>query len=304
MEMEDAARNKVPQPELWTSYDAAVRGHSTRPVSVPNNSSYSQNREIAHAATAPVQGATVARTTFAGPPLADPLQSLWSWLSPNDRPKPKVISSRVTDSATPFSYPAPFSGSTVLEGRAIQSKAAWTAGEVTSAAEPTTAVSVAMESKYTSESYVGQAEATYNPQTIAYSGSASAVDRAQLYSSIRSTAASTASSSVGRSMAPTFAAATTSASETATFKAPQPSTAGSPATNRRQLYESIRQIARQAPTSPALQPDLAARSPYTASTSYAPGNRMPPLPEMARWGGPGGSYVAAPPSAGFNIACV
>ena len=290
MEMEDAARNKVPQPELWTSYDAAVRGHSTRPVSVPNNSSYSQNREIAQAATAPVQGATVARTTFAGPPLADPLQSLWSWLSPNDRPKPKVISSRVTDSATPFSYPAPFIGSTALEERA--------------AAEPTTAVSVAMESKYTSESYVGQAEATYNPQTIAYSGSASAVDRAQLYSSIRSTAASTASSSVSRSMAPTFAAATTSAAETATFKAPQPSTAGSPATNRRQLYESIRQIARQAPTSPALQPDLAARSPYTASTSYAPGNRMPPLPETARWGGPGGSYVAAPPSAGFNIACV
>jgi hypothetical protein len=71
-------------------------------------------------------------------------------------------------------------------------------------------------------------------------------------------------------------------------------------TDRAQLYESIRQIARQgagaaAPPAPA--------PPAAAAGGYAPGNRAPPRPDAARWSG-AAAYAAAPPAAGVNIACV
>jgi hypothetical protein len=71
---------------------------------------------------------------------------------------------------------------------------------------------------------------------------------------------------------------------------------GNSSTDRAQLYESIRQIARQGAGASAPPPPAPA-------AGYAPSNRVPPRPDVARWSG-AGAYAAAPPAAGVNIACV
>ncbi len=70
-------------------------------------------------------------------------------------------------------------------------------------------------------------------------------------------------------------------------------------TDRAQLYESIRQIARQGAAAAVASPQP------KAGGGYAPSNRAPPRSDVARWsGGTAATYAAAPPAAGVNIACV
>jgi hypothetical protein len=289
VEREEIARNKIPEPELWKSYDAAVRGTSVafsqRPSSPPP---YSRPQTIPSTSAAPrpepqpqpagpqdaaAQNAKLAANTYPN----DPMQSVWGFLAPSKQP----IQANAGP-ATPSRPASPPPSARPQPDRAL----------LYSAIRATAAQASPANQQ-------GQNSTTTTVRNVPPSASAAPTSFQQGQNSTTTTV---------RNVPPSASAAPTM--WPAAAAAPPPPPPVSP--DRRKLYESIRQIARQSPVPANAYP---ARPPAPASSSaappapparrdYAPGNRMPPLPEPARRGAAGGTYVPMPPSAAFNVACV
>lgn len=109
VEREDVARNKIPEPELWKSYDAAVRGSSARPFTAPqSNSSPGWPQPSASATPRRASQASQSQGASFQPVEAsanDPMQSLWSAIAP-----PKQTPATPQNPAQPRPAAAPPAG--------------------------------------------------------------------------------------------------------------------------------------------------------------------------------------------------
>ena len=98
VEQEDAAKNLIPQPKLRNSYDVTLLASPARPLTM-STSAPIRAPAMNPATYTPAQGLSNARLFCRA--FCRPMQSIWNWISPSDRPRGQSVASQRTTARRP-----------------------------------------------------------------------------------------------------------------------------------------------------------------------------------------------------------